>query len=143
MQLPPMVLLEEAQPAEEPSPREDGLVTEAVDWAAAHSLMVRDKGGKFDHCPFALLPTPFPRAAFDGAVALGPIMARLVDGIEGKPLAAAARRGIGRALLASLVVPVDLERRLVVPPDHLLLQQDLLNLDLLAFYMNHQQILIF
>lgn len=57
------------------------LVREAVDWAAGHGLLVRGEKN-FDHCPVSLLPTVFPRAAFDGAVALGPLFARLVDRIS-------------------------------------------------------------
>jgi hypothetical protein len=57
------------------------LITEAVDWAAGHGLLVRSADEQFNHCPVSLLPTPVPRKAFDGAVALGPMFARLVDRI--------------------------------------------------------------
>ena len=57
------------------------LVVEAVDWAAAHGMLVRPQGTQFDHCPFALLPTPFPRDAFEGATALGPLFGKLTDAV--------------------------------------------------------------
>eukprot|EP01045_Picozoa_sp_COSAG04_P060548 COSAG04_NODE_30615_length_261_cov_1.246914_1_plen_86_part_11 len=61
----------------EPSPPSDheAMLVEAVDWAAAHGMLVRPQGTQFDHCPFSLLPTPFPRAPFEEAVALGPTFA--------------------------------------------------------------------
>ena len=67
----------------EPSPPSDheAMLVEAVDWAAAHGMLVRPQGTQFDHCPFSLLPTPFPRAPFEEAVALGPTFARLTDAV--------------------------------------------------------------
>ena len=59
----------------------DPLVVEAIDWAAAHGMLVRPKGTQFDHCPFALLPTPLPRAAFEAAVAIGPLFGKLTDAV--------------------------------------------------------------
>ena len=46
---------------------DDPLIVEAVDWAAAHGMLVRPQGTQFDHCPFSLLPTPLPRKAFEAA----------------------------------------------------------------------------
>jgi glutathione synthase len=60
---------------------DDPLVVEAVDWAAAHGMLVRPQGTQFDHCPFSLLPTPLPRKAFEAAVALGPLFGKLTDAV--------------------------------------------------------------
>lgn len=55
------------------------IVTDAIDWALAHGLVVRptvDKQQHFKnqsavtHAPFALYPTPFPRAEFEKAKGL-------------------------------------------------------------------------
>lgn len=59
----------------------EALVVEAVDWAAAHGMLVRPRGTQFDHCPFSLLPTPFPRGAFEAALALGPLFGTLTDAV--------------------------------------------------------------
>ena len=68
-----------ASSAESPEP--DPLVVEAVDWAAAHGMLVRPQGTQFDHCPFSLLPTPFPRGAYEAAAALGPLFGKLTDAV--------------------------------------------------------------
>lgn len=55
------------------------VLTDAIDWALAHGLVVRptvDKQHHFKnqsavtHAPFALYPTPFPRAEFEKAKGL-------------------------------------------------------------------------
>jgi glutathione synthetase len=60
---------------------DEPLVVEAVDWAAAHGMLVRPQGTQFDHCPFSLLPTPLPRKAYEAAVALGPLFGKLTDAV--------------------------------------------------------------
>lgn len=55
------------------------LLSDAIDWALAHGLVVRptvEKQAHFSnhsavtHAPFALYPTPFPRAEFEKAQGL-------------------------------------------------------------------------
>ncbi|KAI9492816.1 glutathione synthase [Zychaea mexicana] len=57
----------------------EALLTDAIDWAQAHGLLVRpsqDKVADFanhslvTHAPFTLYPTPFPRAEFEKAKGL-------------------------------------------------------------------------
>ncbi|KAL3901857.1 MAG: hypothetical protein SGCHY_000274 [Lobulomycetales sp.] len=59
---------------------------DAIDWALAHGLVVRQETASQDidnhstviHAPFALYPSPFPRSCFDEAVGLQPIVNKLV-----------------------------------------------------------------
>ena len=60
---------------------DDPLIVEAIDWAAAHGMLVRPQGTQFDHCPFSLLPTPLPREAYEAAAALGPLFGKLTDAV--------------------------------------------------------------
>lgn len=60
---------------------------ESLSWAAQHGLLVATEGAErgatmaaaFTHAPVSLLPTPFPRAAFERAVAVSPSFAELSD----------------------------------------------------------------
>lgn len=61
------------------SRQREELLRDAIDWALAHGLVVRpttDKQQHFSnnsavtHAPFALYPTPFPRAEFEKAKGL-------------------------------------------------------------------------
>ncbi|KAJ1971287.1 Glutathione synthetase [Dimargaris xerosporica] len=70
--------------------------TTAVDWALAHGLVMKpaavptsapstdvvNQGGHAQHAPFALFPTPFPKACFDQAVGLQPALNCLFDRIS-------------------------------------------------------------
>ena len=60
---------------------------ESLSWAAQHGLLVATEGAErgatmaaaFTHAPVSLLPTPFPRGAFERAVAVSPSFAELSD----------------------------------------------------------------
>ncbi|OZJ05784.1 hypothetical protein BZG36_01294 [Bifiguratus adelaidae] len=64
----------------------DALRLLAIDWALAHGLVVRPTADKqpfshnasVTHAPFALFPSPFPKAAFDLAVQLQPVYNELI-----------------------------------------------------------------
>ncbi|KAJ1974368.1 Glutathione synthetase [Dimargaris verticillata] len=70
--------------------------TNAVDWALAHGLVMKpaaaaiasapstdvaNHGGLAQHAPFALFPTPFPKACFNQVVDLQPVLNQLFDRI--------------------------------------------------------------
>jgi len=62
----------------------DALVRESVVYAFAHGISMAVEGRGTDapgytHAPFSLFPTPIGRDAWDEALALGPVYARLVD----------------------------------------------------------------
>ena len=67
------------------------LCAEAVDWAAAHGLAMGEPGkhagagALFSHVPCALLPTPYPRPAFERALALAEGFNTLVDRVARDP----------------------------------------------------------
>eukprot|EP01052_Picozoa_sp_SAG31_P012019 SAG31_NODE_693_length_12770_cov_64.934575_3_plen_335_part_00 len=69
----------------EHEPHLASLITEAIDWAACHGLLVRGVSSGFDHCPVSLLPTPFPRKAFEEAKRMGSLFARLTDRVARNP----------------------------------------------------------
>ena len=60
---------------------------ESLSWAAQHGLLVATEGAPggatmpavFTHAPVSLLPTPFPRGAFELAVEVSPFFAELSD----------------------------------------------------------------
>ena len=63
---------------------------EALSWAAQHGLLVATEGApsgatmaaRFTHAPVSLLPTPFPRAAFELAAEVSPLFAELSDSVS-------------------------------------------------------------
>jgi len=83
-----------AVPAVDPTPALEDVVAEAVDWAIGHGLVVRPPPPANDaaasgapqplatHAPISLVPTPFPRAAFEHARALQPAFNRLVHAVS-------------------------------------------------------------
>jgi len=84
-----------AVPPLDPTPALEDVVAEAVDWAIGHGLVVRPPPPTKDaaapgapppplatHAPISLVPTPFPRAAFEHARALQPAFNRLVHAVS-------------------------------------------------------------
>jgi hypothetical protein len=64
-------------------------VSFAMEWAVSHGLAVRpvseSTSGFAVHAPISLFPSPFPNALFSQALALQPILNRLVDALVMDP----------------------------------------------------------
>jgi hypothetical protein len=53
----------------------------AIDWCSANGLVVSKEYPLSVHAPFALFPSPFPKACYEAAVTIQPIFNYLMDKI--------------------------------------------------------------